>query len=337
MRLLELPQRAQEMVGDGTIALSGVDQLRAIGQVSPALLDAVIDYLSDGNEWAAERLCREPGWVLDAALRRGGGKVFAAHLTHLDAYEIAGLKLGQKTAALVEEAAGLHKQIDRYAYGAPTLRFTEQDVDQARGWPSRRSPAASSSCASRPPRSPPRRKPAARTPASVRIRSRRPGARSSASSQSRGTASTSISVSACSMACRSWTRQIFAWRASSSTGCWALTTTARPTPRPATASPASRCRGSAWSSRSSAPIRPRRSKTGRAAGCGSTTATPATPSRRSSGCGSSSTRPRPPQSSTAERSSSSAPSSTPRGSWSRPASGHTRRPGRHTRITPPRP
>lgn len=129
MRLLELPQRAQEMVGDGTIALSGVDQLRAIGQVSPALLDAVIDYLSDGNEWAAERLCREPGWVLDAALRRGGGKVFAAHLTHLDAYEIAGLK---KTAALVEEAAGLHKQIDRYAYGAPTLRFTEQDVDQAR-------------------------------------------------------------------------------------------------------------------------------------------------------------------------------------------------------------
>lgn len=229
MRLLELPQRAQEMVGAGTIALSAVDQLRAIGQVSPALLDAVIDYLSDGNEWAAERLCREPGWVLDAALRHGDGKVFAAHLTHLDAYEIAGLKLGQKTAALLEEAAGLHKQIDRYAYGAPTLRFTEQDVDQARaagvviefdrGVPvivdrgvyrelakqaitrsveQLRVKAAAVAA---------EKKAGRRTPASVRIRSRRRGARSSAScasSQSRRTASTSISVSACLlMACRS--------------------------------------------------------------------------------------------------------------------------------------
>ena len=53
IKLLELPERAQEMVGAGTIALSAVDQLRSIGQVSRELLDAVIEYLADGNEWAA--------------------------------------------------------------------------------------------------------------------------------------------------------------------------------------------------------------------------------------------------------------------------------------------
>lgn len=120
------------MVGAGTIALSAMDQLRAIGHVSPALLDAVIEYLSDGNEWAAERLAREPGWVLDSALRQGNRKVFAAHLNQLDSYEIAELKLGKKTEALLEEAIGLHKQIDRYAYTTPPIRFSEQDVDQAR-------------------------------------------------------------------------------------------------------------------------------------------------------------------------------------------------------------
>jgi hypothetical protein len=61
VKLLELPERAQQMVGAGTVPLSAVDQLRAIGQVSSELLDAVIDYLADGNEWAAERLAREPG------------------------------------------------------------------------------------------------------------------------------------------------------------------------------------------------------------------------------------------------------------------------------------
>ena len=63
VKILELPERAQQLVGAGVIALSAVDQLRAIGKVAPALLEAVIAYLDDGNEWAAERLAREPGWV----------------------------------------------------------------------------------------------------------------------------------------------------------------------------------------------------------------------------------------------------------------------------------
>ena len=78
VKLLELPELAQQMIGDGRLALSSVEQLRAIGAVSPELLDALIAYLADGNEWAAERLTREPGWVLDSALREGNSKVFAA-------------------------------------------------------------------------------------------------------------------------------------------------------------------------------------------------------------------------------------------------------------------
>lgn len=42
------------------------------------------------------------------------------------------LRLGKKTDALVTEAEQLHKQVDRYAYGPPTIRFTPADVDQAR-------------------------------------------------------------------------------------------------------------------------------------------------------------------------------------------------------------
>jgi hypothetical protein len=132
VKLLEPPERAQEMVGAGAIALSSVDQLRSIGRVSPELLDAVVDYLADGNEWAAERLSSQPGWVLDAALREGNSKAFAELLSEVDTYELAALRLGKRTEQLVEEATGLKKQLDRYSYGPPAFRFTDEDVDQAR-------------------------------------------------------------------------------------------------------------------------------------------------------------------------------------------------------------
>jgi hypothetical protein len=132
VKILELPDRAQEMIGEGIIALSAVDQLRAIGRVSPPLLDAVVAFLADGNQWAAERLAGEPGWVLDSALRDGDVKVFAAHMSQVGAHEIAELRLGKKTEELYVEAETLHKQIDRYAYGPPPIRFSDDDVDQAR-------------------------------------------------------------------------------------------------------------------------------------------------------------------------------------------------------------
>ncbi len=133
VKILELPERAQQLIGEDVIHLAAVDQLRAIGAVAPELLDAVIAYLDDGNGWAAERLTREPGWVLDAALtHNGNGKVFAAYLHSASANEIADLRLGKKAEQLYAQAEKLHKQLDRNAYGPPKIRFTEGDVDQAR-------------------------------------------------------------------------------------------------------------------------------------------------------------------------------------------------------------
>jgi ParB/RepB/Spo0J family partition protein len=50
VKLLELPERAQQLIGGGVIPLSAVDQLRAIGAVAPKLLRAVIAYLDDATD-----------------------------------------------------------------------------------------------------------------------------------------------------------------------------------------------------------------------------------------------------------------------------------------------
>ena len=134
VKILELPERAQQLIGEGVIALAAVDQLRAIGTVAPELLDAVIAYLDDGNAWAAERLAREPGWVLDAALTHAGnGKVFAAYLhTRGRARDRRAAARQEDRRSSTRSAEKLHKQLDRYAYGPPQVRFTDDDVDQAR-------------------------------------------------------------------------------------------------------------------------------------------------------------------------------------------------------------
>jgi ParB/RepB/Spo0J family partition protein len=110
VKILELPERAQELIGENVIHLAAVDQLRAIGKVAPDLLAAVIAYLDDDNAWAAERLTREAGWVLDAALSHAGDKkVFAAYLHSASAREIGELRLGKKTEQLYTDAEKLQK------------------------------------------------------------------------------------------------------------------------------------------------------------------------------------------------------------------------------------
>ena len=58
--------------------------------------------------------------------------MFAAYLHSVSAHEIAELRLGKKTEQLYADAEKLHKQLDRYAYGPPQVRFNDDDVDQAR-------------------------------------------------------------------------------------------------------------------------------------------------------------------------------------------------------------
>jgi hypothetical protein len=132
VKILELPEHAQQMIGAGTIPLGAVDQLRAIGRVAPVLLDCVIAFLDDGNEWAAERLAREPGWVLDSAIREGEVKTFVSYMDTVNSYEIADLRLGKKVEEQFAEAEKLYKRVTPHAYGPPPIRFEEEDVDQAR-------------------------------------------------------------------------------------------------------------------------------------------------------------------------------------------------------------
>jgi hypothetical protein len=130
IKLLALPDAAVTLVGAGVIALSAVEQLLAIGRVSAPLLDAVIAHV-ETDPWVAERLTRQPGWVIDAAAREADGKVFVAHLTSVEQHDVKLLKLGKKAEALWEQAGELCKQLDRYSYG-PTVRFADVEVDQAR-------------------------------------------------------------------------------------------------------------------------------------------------------------------------------------------------------------
>ena len=71
--------------------------------------------------------------MLDAALTHAGDRgVFAAYLHSASAHEIEELRLGKKVDELYADAERLHRQLDRYAYGPPPVRFADDDVDQAR-------------------------------------------------------------------------------------------------------------------------------------------------------------------------------------------------------------
>jgi hypothetical protein len=131
VKILELPEAAQQLVGDGVIALGAIDNLLAVGRVAPELLDALVAYINE-NRWAADRLSREPAWVLGQAMREGQVKTFGAYLNQAGPQELEALRLGKKAAEQLAEAERLHRQVDRYAYGPPAIRFDEADVDQAR-------------------------------------------------------------------------------------------------------------------------------------------------------------------------------------------------------------
>jgi ParB/RepB/Spo0J family partition protein len=133
VKILALPERAQQMLGSGLLALSTLDQLTAIGEVSQGALDALIAFLeSDRGAPSAQRFASDPGWVLGHALSETKTGVFAAYLGTLAEHEIAQLRLGKQAATRYAEAEELHRQLDRYAYGPPRVQFSEAQIDQAR-------------------------------------------------------------------------------------------------------------------------------------------------------------------------------------------------------------
>ena len=135
-RILELPETAQTLVGNGGIPVAGFDALLEIQTVSPKLAALVAEVIAEasaeGNQLGAQ-LARDPGWLVRQVLSHRPGALFAA-LAGGTLYEdqVAELKLGKKTAALYAEAKALHGQLERYAYGPPPVRIEEAELDQAR-------------------------------------------------------------------------------------------------------------------------------------------------------------------------------------------------------------
>ena len=133
VKILALPERAQQMLGSGQLPLGTLDQLTAIGEVSQGALDPLIAFLdSDRGAPYAQRFASDPGWVLGQALSETKTGVFAAYLGTLAEHEITQLRLGKQAATRYAEAEELHRQLDRYAYGPPRVQFSEAQIDQAR-------------------------------------------------------------------------------------------------------------------------------------------------------------------------------------------------------------
>jgi ParB/RepB/Spo0J family partition protein len=130
-KILGLPEIAQRLIGTGELPLSAVGVLTKVAAVSPELCEAALAPVATG-EISGEQFASNPAWVLGHALRQAGSDVFAAHLATLGQHDVTGLRLGKKVEALYEEAEALHKKVDCHAYGPPTIRFAECEVDQAR-------------------------------------------------------------------------------------------------------------------------------------------------------------------------------------------------------------
>ena len=132
VRLLELPDAAQRLVGDGTLTLATVDPMRIIAQANPGLLDAVVEYISEySEEIAPDDFAHQPLSILMAAVEETELDVFAAPLGEVPLKATDVLPDDEPTMALIAEARELHRQIP-YSYGDPHIRFTEAEVDRAR-------------------------------------------------------------------------------------------------------------------------------------------------------------------------------------------------------------
>jgi ParB/RepB/Spo0J family partition protein len=129
-KILKLPAVAQQLVGMGEIPVSAIDNLLAIGEVSQPIVQAVVEAIAT-QQIGGSQLLNNAGWAIGQALRGAKG-TFGEYLNQLHHGDVKALRLGKKTEAAIAEAEELHKQLDRYAYGPPPIRFSEQDVDQAR-------------------------------------------------------------------------------------------------------------------------------------------------------------------------------------------------------------
>ncbi len=133
VKLLELPHAAQRLVGEGTLSLATVDPMRMIAQANPVLLDAVVDFIGhDEVELAPDDFAHTPLSILAAAVEATELDVFAEPLGEVPLRNTDLLPDDEPTLALIAKARELHKEIHRFSYGDPHIRFTQADADRAR-------------------------------------------------------------------------------------------------------------------------------------------------------------------------------------------------------------
>lgn len=132
MKLLELPERAQQLVGDGTIPLAAVEPMRVIAATSPELLSTVVAHIDEtGDDHTADRLAGEPLRALGLALDRTGSDVFFAPLHQVPLHDLEDLALDDATLTLLAEAGELEKKINPWNHYL-RIPFTDAEVDRAR-------------------------------------------------------------------------------------------------------------------------------------------------------------------------------------------------------------
>jgi ParB/RepB/Spo0J family partition protein len=133
VKLLELPDAAQRLIGESTLTLAAVEPMRTIAAANPALLDAVVEFIGEyAEEMAPDDFAHRPLSILMAAVEETELDVFAAPLGEVPLKATEVLPDDEPTQALIAEAGDLHKQLHRFSYNGPHIRFTEAEIDRAR-------------------------------------------------------------------------------------------------------------------------------------------------------------------------------------------------------------
>jgi ParB/RepB/Spo0J family partition protein len=132
LKILDLPEEAQTLVGDGVISLAAVETLLAVGAASTTLLDAVIAHIAK-NPQDAGNLARDPGWFITRSIATPrAGKAFAVGAGRVNEHSLESMGLGKKVNDLFAEIQDLERKVLSYAHARVEVAFDDVEVDQAR-------------------------------------------------------------------------------------------------------------------------------------------------------------------------------------------------------------
>ena len=132
LKILDLPEAAQTLVGEGVISLTAVDALLAVGAASTTLLDATIAHIVKHPRDSGE-LARNPGWFISRSVASTrAAKAFAVGVGRLSAHDLQRIALGKKVEALFAEVEALERKVLSYAHAHVEISLDDVEVDQAR-------------------------------------------------------------------------------------------------------------------------------------------------------------------------------------------------------------